>query len=191
MPYGTRYGTVGVAVTAVIHIGLQASKSRLQYTTAQMWDGGHRIIWWMNDRRHESQWLRVQDNGVFNSKSQVFNKWVTKHYKLGTGRAIKQFKCPAVYNWTAWINCVAELAQKWQKMPDLLTEAPLFTRQFANQLPELGESQLPVVVFIYWAHELVDHSRVAGILLMMTEALIITGPLRAETSAAVKGCPAT
>ena len=73
----------------------------------------------------------------------------------------------------------------------LLTEASLFTRQFANQLPEFRESQLPVVVFVYGAHELVDHSRVAGILLRITETLIITGPLRAETSAAVKGCPAT
>lgn len=30
----------------------------------------------------------------------------------------------------------------------LLTEATLFAREFSNQLPELGEGQLPVVVLV-------------------------------------------
>lgn len=46
----------------------------------------------------------------------------------------------------------------------LLTEASLCARQLPKQLPELRESQLPVVVFIQWAHELVDGSRITGVL---------------------------
>lgn len=45
---------------------------------------------------------------------------------------------------------------------DLLAE--LFARQFPQQLPELGESQLPVVVLVQRAHELLDGGGVAGVL---------------------------
>lgn len=47
---------------------------------------------------------------------------------------------------------IAQSAQKAAvdrlRLRALLTEAPLFARQFSNQLPELGERQLPVVVLI-------------------------------------------
>lgn len=46
----------------------------------------------------------------------------------------------------------------------LLSEAPLFARQLSNQLPELVERQLPVVVLILQAHELLHGLEVTGVL---------------------------
>ena len=46
----------------------------------------------------------------------------------------------------------------------LLAEAALLARQLADQLPELEEGQLPVVVFVQRAHELVDGRGIAGVL---------------------------
>lgn len=46
----------------------------------------------------------------------------------------------------------------------LLTEAALLARKFSNELPELGESQLPVVVLIERAHERVDRPGAAEVL---------------------------
>lgn len=50
-----------------------------------------------------------------------------------------------------------------------LAEASLFTRQVPNQLPELRESQLPVVVLVQGAHQLVHGPGVAGVLQEITE----------------------
>lgn len=55
------------------------------------------------------------------------------------------------------------MRRRWRRA--LLTEASLLARQFPNQLPELAESQLPVVVFIQGTHELLDGPGVAGVLL--------------------------
>lgn len=68
-------------------------------------------------------------------------------------------------NWDDWRCTISSLSVSIdRKRRALLTEASLLARQFSNQLPELGESQLPVVVFIQWAHELVDDSGITGIL---------------------------
>lgn len=58
---------------------------------------------------------------------------------------------------------VAQSAQS-HKRQALRTEASLSARQLSDELPELGESQLPVVVFVHRAHELLDRPGVAGVL---------------------------
>lgn len=58
---------------------------------------------------------------------------------------------------------IAQSAQS-HKRQALRTEASLFARQLSDELPELGESQLPVVVLVQRAHELFDHPGVAGVL---------------------------
>lgn len=45
-----------------------------------------------------------------------------------------------------------------------LAEASLFVREFANQLPEFQKRQLSIIICIQWAHELVNHCRIIGIL---------------------------
>lgn len=50
-----------------------------------------------------------------------------------------------------------------------LTEASLFTRQGAEQLPELGEGQLPVVVLVQGAHQLRRGPGITGVLWVITD----------------------
>lgn len=51
-----------------------------------------------------------------------------------------------------------------------LTEASLFARQVPNQLPELRERQLPIVVLVQRAHQLLHGPGVAGVLWEITES---------------------
>lgn len=77
-------------------------------------------------------------------------------------------------------KCLSGVAQPGDP-GGLLAVTSLFARQFPDQLPELGERQLPVVVLVYGAHELVDHSGVAGVL--FTEETRIRTPGIPEGSA--------
>lgn len=58
---------------------------------------------------------------------------------------------------------VAQSVQSHERQV-LRAEASLFARQLSDELPELGESQLPVVVLVQRAHELLDRPGVAGVL---------------------------
>lgn len=58
-----------------------------------------------------------------------------------------------------------------------LTEASLFTRQGAEQLPELWEGQLPVVVLVQRAHQLRHRLGITGVL------WVITGHSRSQLNA--------
>lgn len=58
---------------------------------------------------------------------------------------------------------VAQSAQS-HKRQALRIEASLLGRQVSDEPPELGESQLPVVVLVLGAHELLDRAGGAGVL---------------------------
>ncbi len=136
---------------------------------------GHHIMWWMNDRRQECWWLRVHDNEAFNSKFPAFNKWLTKELDMWNWWGDKRMRKPFEFkqldslNWVGWRCTICSKATTERRQGALLSEASLFARQFSNQLPELGESQLPVVVLIQWAHELLDRPGIAGVLWVITE----------------------
>lgn len=62
------------------------------------------------------------------------------------------------------LNNVRWLNSLLRATSDRLTEASLFTRQGPEQLPELGESQLPVVVLVQRAHQLLHGPGITGVL---------------------------
>lgn len=116
----------------------------------------------------ECWWLSAQDNEAFNSKFPAFNKWLT----YTCGGAIKRMPLSLQLdslNWVEWRCTICSKPQLTGRRQALLTEASLFARQFSNQLPELSECQLPVVVLIQRAHELLDRPGVAGVLWVITE----------------------
>ncbi len=58
-------------------------------------------------------------------------------------------------NQADWRLTICSKPQLTAQGQTLLTEASLFARQISDQLPEVGESQLPVLT--QRAHELLDH----------------------------------
>lgn len=66
-----------------------------------------------------------------------------------------------------WIDCMCIISNCLSLK--LLAEATMCACQFANQLPEFLKCQFPVIVLIQGAHELVDHSRIAGILQVISK----------------------
>lgn len=134
-----------------------------------MWVPAHHS-WWMNDRR-QCRWMRIQHNEAFNSKFPALTEW--KSYTCGTGGVMKAFESFWFYNLTVLIGfdwrCSKPTLDRRRRAAPLLAEASLFARQLSHQLPELWEIQLPVVVFIQRAHELLDGPRIAGVLWVITE----------------------
>lgn len=57
-------------------------------------------------------------------------------------------------------------------------KAPLLVGKFSNQLPKLQKCQLPIVVFVQRAHELLDHDWIAGILQAIREEKGDSDPFR-------------
>lgn len=92
--------------------------------------------------------------------------WRVTH--VAHGGVMKAFEGLWFYSLTAsiWVHRRSTILSPTPqaKAGSLLTEAALFARQLSNQLPELWETQLPVVVFVQRAHELLDDAGIAGVL---------------------------
>lgn len=161
--YGTRSGLDGVVVEAVPHIGLQAPESRL-HTPAQMWTSYNVMNEW---KETVGGW--GFKTIAFNSKLTAFNKWWTK--ELHTWHCWRAEKNSNAFEFTVgqldWVDYTICSKAQWSRA--LLAEATLLACQFSNQLPEFRERQLPIVVFIQGAHELVDRCRVVSVLWVITK----------------------
>jgi hypothetical protein len=60
-------------------------------------------------------------------------------------------------------------------------KAPLLVGKFSNQLPKLQKCQLPIIVFVQRAHELLDYGWIAGVLQTIRDKKGDSDPIQAQT----------